>query len=139
MSQLPQHRPYQLSLGQLEREILEIIWQLGETSAKAIHEVILADPDRELTYASVMTVLGRLEKKGWVAPRREKRSIFWRALVTAEEAQSLWAYHQLQSFLKISNADMVAAFVDDLDQSEQDKLQAIAEKLQAMRRQRQGE
>lgn len=136
MASLPHYRPQQLSLGTLEREILEILWQLGETSAKAVHDVILADPDRELAYASVMTVLNRLEKKGWVASRKEKRSIFWRALVTAEDAHHLWAYSQLQSFLKIGNADMVAAFVDDLDTAEQDKLRAIAEKLQALRRQR---
>jgi predicted transcriptional regulator len=130
------YRPRQLTLGKLELEIVQIIWKLGETTAKAINEVILADPDRELAYASVMTVLSRLEKKGWVSSRKEKRSIFWKTLVTAEEAQGLWAYAQLHSFLQMGDADMVAAFVDDLDVADQDKLAAIAHRLKELRQQR---
>ena len=139
MPNLPQHRPHQLSLGKLEAEILQIIWRLGTTTAKAIHDVILSDPDRELAYASVMTVLGRLEKKGWVKSFKEKRSIYWQALISESEAQALLAYTQLNRFLAISDADMVAAFVDDLDIPAQEKLQAIAERLQQMRQQRQGD
>jgi predicted transcriptional regulator len=139
MPNLPHYRPHQLSLGKLEAEILQIIWRLGTTTAKAIHDVILSDPDRELAYASVMTVLGRLEQKGWLKSRREKRSIYWQALVSEDEAQTLLAYTQLNRFLAISNADMVAAFVDDLDVPAQEKLQAIADRLQELRLKRQGD
>ena len=139
MPNLPRYRPHQLSLGKLEAEILQIIWRLGTTTAKAIHDVILSDPDRELAYASVMTVLGRLEQKGWLKSRREKRSIYWQALVSEDEAQTLLAYTQLNRFLAISNADMVAAFVDDLDVPAQEKLQAIADRLQELRLKRQGD
>jgi len=139
MPNLPHYRPHQLSLGKLEAEILQIIWRLGTTTAKAIHDVILNDPDRELAYASVMTVLGRLEKKGWLKSYKEKRFIYWQALVSEDEAQALLAYTQLNRFLAISNADMVAAFVDDLDVPAQEKLQAIADRLQQIRQQRQGD
>jgi transcriptional repressor, CopY family len=139
MPNLPRYRPHQLSLGKLEAEILQIIWRLGTTTAKAIHDVILSDPDRELAYASVMTVLGRLEQKGWLKSRREKRFIYWQALVSEDEAQTLLAYTQLNRFLAISNADMVAAFVDDLDVPAQEKLQAIADRLQQICQQRQGD
>jgi len=139
MPHLPDYRPHQLSLGKLETEILQIIWRLGTTTAKAIHDVILTDPDRELAYASVMTVLGRLEKKGWLKSSKEKRSIYWQALVSESEAQALQAYTQLNRFLAIGNADMVAAFVDDLDVPAQEKLQAIADRLQELRQQKQGD
>jgi len=139
MAGLPQHRPQQISLGKLESEILGILWQKGETTAKAIHEVILSDPDRELAYASVMTVLNRLAKKGWVISRKEKRSVYWQALVNEAEAKSLIAYDQLHRFLAIGNADMLVAFVDELDQTAQAKLNAIADRLQQIRKQRQGE
>lgn len=139
MAGFPQYRPQQLSLGKLESEILAIIWQLGETTAKAIHEVILSDPDRELAYASVMTVLSRLEKKGWVISRKQKRSVYWQPRVTELEAKSLLAYEQLHRFLTIGNVDMLAAFVDELDQTNQSKLQEMADRLQQIRQQRQGE
>ena len=65
MNMLPNYRPKKLSLGSLETEILEIIWQLGEVTVKDVHEQILSDPDRELAYTSVTTVLRRLTDKGW--------------------------------------------------------------------------
>ena len=58
----PSYCPQTLSLGPLEAEIVEILWTLGPTSATAIHQHILEDIDRELTYSSVSTVLKRLMK-----------------------------------------------------------------------------
>ncbi|MEL7227219.1 MAG: BlaI/MecI/CopY family transcriptional regulator, partial [Cyanobacteria bacterium J06576_12] len=59
MPLFPPYRPKTLSLGPLEAEIVEILWQLGSTSATAVHQHILTDINRELTYSSVSTVLKR--------------------------------------------------------------------------------
>ena len=45
MVPLPDHRPQNLSLGPLEAEILEIIYDLKEVTVKDVHDRILADPD----------------------------------------------------------------------------------------------
>ena len=139
MNSLPKYRPKQLNLGPLESEIVALIWQLGIPSAKEIHDQILTDPDRDLTYPSVMTVLRRLEQKGWVACRKDPaggRLLFWEALITKEAAHSLEAYQQLQRFLAVGDADVVAAFAADLDRSSVDKIEAIANRLKAMRQAR---
>jgi predicted transcriptional regulator len=47
MTPLPKYRPKQLSLGPLESELLNIIWDSTRISATDIHDRILADPDRE--------------------------------------------------------------------------------------------
>ncbi len=56
MTPLPERRPKKLSLGPLERELLEIVWELGTVTSKAVHDRILDDPDRELAYASVLAL-----------------------------------------------------------------------------------
>jgi predicted transcriptional regulator len=134
MNPLPVHRPQQLSLGPLETEILNIIWNLGSATVKDIHDRILQDPDRELAYASVTTVLQRLTKKGWLACDRQERSFIWRPLLSATEAQSLQAYEQLQQFLAIGQPEVVAAFADQLDRASVDQITAIADRLQALRK-----
>ncbi len=139
---LPKHRPKQLSLGPLESEILNILWELGSASTRQIHEHILADPDRELAYASVTTVLQRLSQKGWVRCERrtdaEGRNLpmLWRPCLSRQEATSLRAFTQLQQFLAVGDPDTVAAFADSLDQASVSQLQAIAERLRAARRAR---
>lgn len=136
MSSLPQSRPKHLSLGPLETEILEILWQLGSATVKDIHDRILSDPDRELAYASVTTVLRRLTEKGWLACDKQDRAFRWYPLVSQEQAQALQAHDQLQRFLAIGNPDVVAAFADELDRASVDKLDAIAQRLKAARQAR---
>lgn len=135
---LPEPRPRQLSLGPLEREILEILWQLGSATVKEIHDRILADPNRELAYASVTTVLNRLTGKGWLACDRHGRAFRWRPLVSQEEARMLQAHDQLHRFLAVSNPDVVAAFADDLDVASLEQLEAITQRLKDARQKREG-
>ena len=133
MSPFPAHRPSRLSLGPLESEILGILWQLGKTSATEIHNLILEDIDRDLTYSSVATVLRRLEQKGWIAKRRIGRAYHWETLVSADHAKVLQSHERLKQFLAASNPDIVAAFADTLDQDSLDQLAAITQRIQAAR------
>lgn len=136
MAALPNHRPKQLSLGPLESEILQIIWDLSIVTVKDVHDRILADPNRELAYTSVTTVLNRLTNKGWLACDKQGRSFTWRPLVSREQAKALQSYEQLNQFLAVSNPDVVAAFADSLDQTSVEQLEAIAAKLRAVRKAR---
>ena len=138
MSPLPDHRPKQLSLGPLETEILQIIWELGCVTVKDVHERILSDPDRELAYTSVTTVLRRLTQKGWLTCEKDGRAFLWKPVVSREEAQAIKAHEQLNRFLAVSNPDVVATFADSLDAASLDQLEAIALRIQAAlsRRQR---
>ncbi len=136
MSPLPHYQPKQLSLGTLEAEIVEILWSLGSATAQQVHRHILSDPSRELAYGSVMTVLGRLEKKGWLACDREGRAFVWTPLVSQQAAQILETHNRLQTFLAVGNPDVVAAFADSLDTDSIEQLEAIAERLKAVRENR---
>lgn len=136
MVPLPNHRPRQLSLGPLEAEILKIIWARGSVTVKDVHDHILANPNRELAYASVTTVLNRLTQKGWLACDKQNRSFIWHPLVSEAQAQALQAYEQLNQFLAVGNPDIVAAFADSLDQGSIEQLEAIAQKLQVIRKAR---
>ncbi|WP_373540507.1 BlaI/MecI/CopY family transcriptional regulator [Chamaesiphon sp.] len=134
MVPLLHRRPKQLSLGPLEREILEIVWELGVVTVKDVHDRILTDPDRELAYASVATILNRLTQKGWLACNKQERTYLWQAVISATEAQTLQAYEHLNQFLEIGNPDVVAAFADNLDRASIDRLDSIAQKLKAIRK-----
>lgn len=129
----PPYRPQNLSLGPLEAEIVEILWTLGPTSATAVHQHILEDIDRELTYSSVSTVLKRLIKKGWVSCDRQQRVHIWRPLISQEQANILQAHDQFHRFLAVGSPEVVAAFADTLDDESLAQMDAIAQKIQAAR------
>jgi len=136
MTPLPNYRPKQLSLGPLETEILNIVWELGCATVKDVHERILADPDRELAYTSVTTVLRRLTQKGWLTCEKQERAFSWQPLISREEAQVIKAHDQLNQFLAVGNPDVVAAFADSLDAASLEKIEAIALRLKAARQAR---
>ncbi|HEY9668690.1 MAG TPA: BlaI/MecI/CopY family transcriptional regulator [Coleofasciculaceae cyanobacterium] len=136
MMPLPNYRPKQLSLGPLETEILNIVWELGCCTVKDVHERILADPDRELAYTSVTTVLRRLTQKGWLICEKDGRAFVWKPKVSRQEAQVIKAHEQLNQFLAVGNPDVVAAFADSLDSASIEQIEAIALRLQAARRAR---
>ena len=133
MPPLPEPRPRQLSLGPLEAEILELLWELGPATVKDIHDRILANPDRELAYASVTTVLRRLTAKGWLVCDKQDRAFRWRSIVSRKEAKVLQAHERLQRFLAVGNPEIVAAFADSLDAASLNQLEAIAQRLKAAR------
>ena len=139
MTPLPNYRPKKMSLGTLEREILEIIWQLGKVTVKDVHDRILADPNRELAYTSVTTVLRRLTSKGWLSCQKQQekgRAFLWEAKISRQQAQALQAYEHLHEFLAIGNVDVVASFADSLDTASVEQIEQIAAKLKTVRQQR---
>ena len=127
------HRPNTLSLGPLETEIVEILWLLGPTSATAVHQHILQDIDRELTYSSVSTVLKRLVKKGWVVCDRSQKIQIWQTRLSQQQAEILTAQEQLHRFLAVGSPEIVAAFADTLDDDSLAQMDAIAQKIKAAR------
>lgn len=52
-----------VELGDLERDILTIVWRLGNVSAEQVGEEL----DRPLKDSTIRTVLRRLEEKGYLA------------------------------------------------------------------------
>lgn len=136
MSPLPDYRPKQLSVGPLEAEILSIVWELGSASVKDVHDRILSDPNRELAYTSVTTVLRRLTEKGWLTCNKQGKAFYWQPLVTKKQADMIKAHDQLQRFLAVGNPDVVAAFADSLDEAASQQIEAIAKKIQAARQAR---
>ncbi len=135
MAPLPDYRPKKLSLGPLETEILNLVWELGTTTVKEVLERILTDPDRELAYSSVTTILQRLTQKGWLISYKDGRAFYWKPRLSRAEAQAIRSYDQLHLFLELSNPDLVASFADSLDTASLEQLEAIANRLELLRRQ----
>ncbi|HEX4037987.1 MAG TPA: BlaI/MecI/CopY family transcriptional regulator [Acidobacteriaceae bacterium] len=61
-------------LGELEREILGLVWRLGEATAERVREELA----RPLKDSTIRTVLRRLEEKGYVAHSVDNRTFLFR-------------------------------------------------------------
>ncbi len=73
---MPKKKLQQLSPA--ETEILSLVWKLKEATVGQICDVL--PPARNIAYKTVLTLLGRLEKKGYLRhKRRGKAHVFFAA------------------------------------------------------------
>lgn len=71
------------TLGELERSIMELLWATDDwMSAYDLQEQLA---DRKLAATTILTVLSRLEKKGFVARSRDARPHRYSAAATRED------------------------------------------------------
>jgi predicted transcriptional regulator len=71
------------SLGELERAVMEVLWAApGPCTARHVQDALA---DRGLATTTVLTVLGRLERKKLVEREREGRAHRYRATGTRED------------------------------------------------------
>jgi BlaI family transcriptional regulator, penicillinase repressor len=64
----------------LELDILKVLWEQGPRSGREIQELL--GRQRDLTYQSVMTMLGIMEEKGYVTRKKQAGNFVYRARVS---------------------------------------------------------
>ena len=72
------------SLGQLQRAVIEVVWELGEANVHQVREQL--SRDRKPAYTTVLSSLQKLEKAGWVSHRAEGKSYIYLPTRSREEA-----------------------------------------------------
>jgi BlaI family transcriptional regulator, penicillinase repressor len=116
-------------LGDLEREVLRLVWRLGDATA----EQIRAGLQRPLKESTVRTVLRRLEDKGYLSHTVDGRTFVFRAAQSRSRAAAKAVKRIADWFCEGSVADVVSGLVDArmLDKAD---LARIGEKIALSRR-----
>jgi BlaI family penicillinase repressor len=122
-------KPIPTDLGDLEREVLELVWKLGDASADQIRQGL----KRPLKESTVRTVLSRLEGKGFLSHKVDQRTFIYsaatpRAAVTSRAVQRIADW-----FCNGSVDDVLLGMVESkvIDQRDLQRLLAKIEKLKA--------
>ena len=104
-----------LEKGQLsrrERQIMDIIYRLGQASAKEVQEN-LPDPP---SYSAVRALLATLENKGMLTHGKESRSYIYKPVITEQKARKSAIKNLLSTFFEGKPKNLVAALLEDDDQ-----------------------
>lgn len=95
-------------LGRRERQIMDVVYQLGEGSVGEVREG-LADPP---SYSAVRTMIRLLESKGFLTHRRDGTRYVYRPTQPKEKARRSALRHMLKTFFSGNPTDAVAAILD---------------------------
>lgn len=105
-----------LEKGQMsrrERQIMDIIYRLGQASAKDVQEN-LPDPP---SYSAVRALLVTLENKGMVKHAKESRRYIYKPAITEKKARTSAIKNLLSTFFEGKPQNLVAALLDEKDQN----------------------
>ncbi len=73
-------------LGELQRAVIEAVWELGEASVHDVRERL--GRRKKPAYTTVLTALQKLEKAGWLRHRAEGKSYVYLPTRSREAASS---------------------------------------------------
>ena len=87
---------FESRLGALEREVMSLVWECGDTSVRGACERL----GSAVAYTTVMTTMDRLFKKGLLTRHKVGRAFVYSATVTKEELEDAVATELVQSLLE---------------------------------------
>jgi len=117
-------------LGELESNILSIVWRLGSATAEHVREAL----DRPLKDSTVRTMLRRLEEKGYIAHTIENRAFIYRPAESRQRVAGHAVKRIVDWLCEGSVETLLVGMVDSkvLDSAE---LERLAKRISAVREQ----
>ena len=125
-------RPYD-SLGQLQRRVMDAVWHLREASVQQVRQHI--DPAQSLAYTTVLSVMQKLEKQGWLRHRTAGRAYLYQPARSREQVGSGALRTVLERIFAGDRLLMFQRLVDDHDLSDAD-LAALRDMIDQRRKER---
>ena len=119
--------------GQLQRAVIEVVWELGEASVRQVWKRLCLK--KELAYTTVLTVMQRLERAGWLKHRVEgKKNVY---LPTRTRAQA--GAKSVRKFVhRMFNGNALMMFRQLVEQGElsDDELQELQKLINKKRKEK---
>lgn len=83
-------------LGPLEVDVLRLVWEIGDAQVDDVHRAL--HKERTIAYTTVMTVMGRMVRRGVLNRRREGRAYVYQAAIQREELAGRTIREMVQRF-----------------------------------------
>ena len=109
-------------LTELELELMHVLWRKGSASVQDIRDALANE--RPLAYTSISTMMGILEKKGYVTHETVGRTYVYTPVVERNRAQRSLVHNLLQRLFHGSPALLMLNVIatEDISTSELDHI-----------------
>ena len=118
-------------LGELELEVMQLVWDKGEVTAEQVREELARHPKE----STVRTVLRRLENKGYVTHSVDGRTFVFRAAEARQEVAARAVKRIVQWFCNGSVEDVLVGMAD-ARMLEPRTLELLAKRIEAAKARR---
>jgi BlaI family transcriptional regulator, penicillinase repressor len=120
-------------LGELEREVMQLVWSSGEITAEAVREKLARKPKE----STVRTVLRRLEEKNYVTHTVSGRTFVFRA-AAPRQVVAARAVKQIVEWFCNGSLEEVLVGLADARMLDARTLQQLAKRIEEAKRENKG-
>ena len=116
-------------LHELEGEVMDVVWDRGEASIRDVMEALNERTRRDRAYTTFLTAMHRLDSKGMLRRRREKKTDVYAPAFTREEYAQRRAEAGVSALVEEYGDAALAQFarqMADLDPARRRALQRLA-------------
>ena len=129
----PRKKGLRKILGDLEADVMEVIWARGRVTVHDVHERLTA-ADRELAYTTVMTVMSRLADKGLLEKHKDGAAYVYLPAASKEEFTRRTVGTVLSELLDDFTAPAMSQFVEFMGEQDEAAIEALAQAIEKKRR-----
>lgn len=119
-------------LGDLETDIMDIVWVKGEITVRQVYEQL--KDQRNIAYTTVMTVMSRLADKGLLEKIKEGAAFVYRATSSKEEFTKSTVKKVIGELLEDFTAPVINQFVEFLGDEQPETMEELARLIEEKRK-----
>jgi predicted transcriptional regulator len=120
-------------LGDLEADIMEIIWQKNPASVRDVYETLRLE--REIAYTTVMTIMGRLAEKELLIKSPKGNAYLYTPAISKKEFSKKVVSAVIDGLLDEFAEPALSHFIDRLSKADQNKIAELEELIKAKKQQ----
>lgn len=128
----PRRRGLRKILGELEHDIMAVLWNRGEATVRQVHEHL--EKRRKLAYTTVMTVMSRLAAKGLLLKSKVGNAFVYTPTSTREEFTQSSLKSIFGGLLDDFSSPAIHQFVESLGSERPEDLDELARAVSEMQR-----
>lgn len=121
-------------LGELENDIMEILWLHGEAAVREVHQLL--EQHRKIAYTTVMTVMSRLAEKGILNRRKEGHAFIYSPVSSREEFTNTVVGSVISGLVRDFGTSAISQFLESVDEEELENAEELARLIEEKRRQK---
>jgi len=120
----PEKKGLNKFLGELEKKILDVLWEKKESTGREVFEKV--SKEKKVAYTTVLTVLQRLVKKGLVS-KEKKGEIYSYQPTLSKDDFTKYIYKQIiKGIMDFSKSTTFSSFVEILSEYDSESLELLA-------------
>jgi len=118
-------------LGDLEAEVMKIVWKTGRATVRDVHEQLRLE--KNLAYTTVMTIMSRLAEKGLLDKEPQGNAFVYIPTITEKEFAERVAIEVLDGLLDEFAEPAISHIVDKLGADDAAKLEKLEQIIKERR------